>query len=78
MKKLSLNALAFQKGEVLTRSQLKKVLGGTGSDEGSDDDCPDNECDTDADCGDKFCTASPCRPGDPNSNKSYRVCFINP
>lgn len=31
MKKLSLNAPAFQKGEVLTRSQLKKVLGGDGS-----------------------------------------------
>jgi hypothetical protein len=35
MKKLSLNALAFQKGEVLTRSQLKKVLGGSGSGTGS-------------------------------------------
>ena len=35
MKKLKLNVLAFQKGEVLTRSQLKKVLGGSGSDDGS-------------------------------------------
>ncbi|SMC61102.1 hypothetical protein [Pedobacter nyackensis] len=33
MKKLSLNASAFQKGEVLTRSQLKQVLGGNGSEE---------------------------------------------
>ncbi|SDM62130.1 hypothetical protein SAMN05421820_104246 [Pedobacter steynii] len=31
MKKLSLNASAFQKDEPLTRSQLKKVLGGGGS-----------------------------------------------
>jgi hypothetical protein len=31
MKKLSLNASVFQKGEVLTKSQLKKVLGGDGS-----------------------------------------------
>lgn len=28
MKKLNLKAAAFEKGEVLTRSQLKKVLGG--------------------------------------------------
>ncbi|WP_214229596.1 hypothetical protein, partial [Pedobacter sp. B4-66] len=28
MKKLNLKDLAFQKGEVLTRSQLKNVLGG--------------------------------------------------
>lgn len=35
MKKLRLNASAFQKGEALTRSQLKKALGGGGStDEG--------------------------------------------
>lgn len=35
MKKLSLRASIFQKGEVLTRDQLKKVLGGDGSDGGS-------------------------------------------
>ena len=35
MKKLSLNASAFQKGEILTRAQLKKVLGGSGSGGGS-------------------------------------------
>lgn len=50
MKKLSLDALPFQKGEVLTRSQLKKVLGGAGSgEEGSDTDKPcndPNECST--------------------------------
>ncbi|ARS40447.1 hypothetical protein CA265_12580 [Sphingobacteriaceae bacterium GW460-11-11-14-LB5] len=31
MKKLSLKPNAFKKGEVLTRAQLKKVMGGTGS-----------------------------------------------
>lgn len=31
MKKLSLKSNAFDKGEVLTRSQLKKVMGGVGS-----------------------------------------------
>lgn len=31
MKKLKLNSNAFDKGEVLTRSQLKKVMGGDGS-----------------------------------------------
>jgi len=31
MKKLSLNASALHKGEVLTRTQLKKVSGGVGS-----------------------------------------------
>jgi len=31
MKKLNLSASALQKGEILTRSQLKQVLGGSGS-----------------------------------------------
>ncbi|WP_214229533.1 hypothetical protein [Pedobacter sp. B4-66] len=35
MKKLNLKDLFFQKGEVLTRSQLKNVLGGGGSGSGS-------------------------------------------
>lgn len=35
MKKISLNISAFNKGEVLTRAQLKKVMGGDGSGEGS-------------------------------------------
>ncbi|WP_316838187.1 hypothetical protein [Pedobacter nutrimenti] len=39
MKKLSLNTSAFHKGEVLTRSQLKKVLGGDGSGGGSGVTC---------------------------------------
>jgi len=34
MKKLKLNASAFQNGEVLTRMQLKNVLGGSGSGSG--------------------------------------------
>lgn len=34
MKKLSLKPNAFNKGEVLTRAQLKKVIGGLGSGEG--------------------------------------------
>lgn len=34
MKKLSLNAAAFQKGEVLTRGQLKKIKGGDSSGSG--------------------------------------------
>ncbi|WP_029274903.1 hypothetical protein [Pedobacter borealis] len=38
MKKLTLTSPAFQKGEVLTRAQLKKVMGGVGSG-GSDDAC---------------------------------------
>jgi len=36
MKKLSLTASAFQKGEVLSRAQLKKVLGGDGSGDGGE------------------------------------------
>ncbi|WP_316838182.1 hypothetical protein [Pedobacter nutrimenti] len=35
MKKLKLNALALQTGEVLSRSQLKTVIGGNGSGTGS-------------------------------------------
>jgi len=34
MKKLSLKSNAFDKGEVLTRTQLKKVIGGDGSGSG--------------------------------------------
>jgi hypothetical protein len=44
MKKLSLNASAFQKGEVLTRSQLKKVLGGNGSGGGPCDPITTETC----------------------------------
>lgn len=33
MKKLNLKSNAFNKGEVLTRAQLKKVLGGDGSED---------------------------------------------
>lgn len=36
MKKLSLKTSKFNKGEVLTRAQLKKVMGGDGSGTGSD------------------------------------------
>lgn len=36
MKKLSLKASIFNKGEVLTRAQLKKVMGGDGSESGGD------------------------------------------
>jgi len=61
MKKLSLNSLTYEKGEVLTRTQLKKVLGGFGSDDwgggsGGDKVCPDTcggslpECDKDLTC----------------------------
>ncbi|MDQ0968484.1 hypothetical protein QFZ20_003887 [Flavobacterium sp. W4I14] len=35
MKKLSLKPNAFDKGEVLTRAQLRKVMGGDGSGSGS-------------------------------------------
>lgn len=49
MKKLILNASAFQKGDVLTRTQLKNILGGFAAPEGPvvgtgpGDDCND-EC----------------------------------
>ena len=36
MKKLSLNPASFQKGEVLSRSELKKVLGGVVEDGGEE------------------------------------------
>lgn len=40
MKKLSLKPNAFSKGEVLTRAQLKKVMGGDASATGSGGDSP--------------------------------------
>lgn len=49
MRKLNLQSSVLQKGESLTRSQLKKLLGGYGSygDGGADVPCTDtNECDT--------------------------------
>ena len=39
MKKLSLKASSFQKGDVLTRMQLRKVLGGNGSYDACKDEC---------------------------------------
>jgi len=68
MKKLSLNASAFPKGEVLTRAQLKKVLGGDGS--GGTDDCK-SECNADSDCtGEyKICKSYHCEKGG-----EYKVC----
>jgi hypothetical protein len=54
MKKLGLKDLSFQKGEVLTRNQLKNVLGGSGSGSGSGSgghtSCK-SPCKSDADCG---------------------------
>jgi len=66
MKKLKLNASAFQNGEVLTRSQLKKVLGGTGS---GTDDCK-SECSSDHACSSGTCTAYHCETGG-----EYNVCI---
>lgn len=42
MKKLSLKPNAFDKGEVLTRTQLRKIMGGSGS--------HGEKCETHADC----------------------------
>lgn len=44
MKKLKLNLQQFQGAEILTRSQLKKVLGGEGG--------SDVPCNEDSDCAD--------------------------
>ncbi|HTM98872.1 MAG TPA: hypothetical protein VL088_09030 [Pedobacter sp.] len=42
MKKLTLKLNAFSQGEVLTRAQLKKVVGGNGS--GFEDGCIETPC----------------------------------
>ncbi|TCD27789.1 hypothetical protein EZ456_07525 [Pedobacter psychrodurus] len=39
MKKLILNPSSFNQGEVLTRAQLKKVMGGLGSESGTPGSC---------------------------------------
>jgi natural product precursor len=54
MKKLKLNLQQFEGAEVLTRSQLKKILGG---DTGSGDGCSTEACGTSLpnDCGDVGC-----------------------
>jgi len=67
MKKLRLSAVVLEKGEALSRSQLKKVLGG--SDSGSDD-CKD-ECTSDKPCpSGQTCTAYHCESGG-----EYYVCI---
>lgn len=48
MKKLKLSTSAFQKGEVLTRAQLKKVVGGQGS--GEDGSGIDGTCTVSTKC----------------------------
>ncbi|SMO64472.1 hypothetical protein [Solitalea koreensis] len=58
MKKLSLTKLDLASTEVLTREQLKFVLGGEGS-----GGCPDSECDSDNDCKDPkwpYCYKATC------------------
>lgn len=80
MKKLSLEAFPFQKAEVLTRSQLKKVMGGMGSDElgsGDENECPD-ECQTSADCGYKrICGTTSCIKRD-HTQVSVKFCMADP
>lgn len=44
MKKLNLKPNAVNKGEVLTRAQLKKVMGGMGSEAGSGDGAGNYKC----------------------------------
>ncbi len=48
MKKLQLTSNAFNRGEVLTRGQLKSVMGGTFNDEqvGGVDECSRGLCST--------------------------------
>lgn len=49
MKKLKLDQQKFAGAEVLSRAQLRKVMGGNGSFGG--DDC-DSTCSSDSECGD--------------------------
>lgn len=67
MKKLSLNAATFSKGEVLTRNQLKKVMGGNSSATGG---CsvPGTKCTSSSECGGKCpnCVAIP--------GQTYSIC----
>ncbi len=56
MKKLKLNLQNFEGAEVLTRMQLKNVMGGSGGESGSGPNCTD-KCSSDSDCsgGDNSC-----------------------
>jgi hypothetical protein len=68
MKKLSLKTSDFQRGEVLTRKQLKNVLGGDGSGSGGDTPCT-SECSDDTNC---------ITPDDAHATCSTYVCDTAP
>ena len=79
MKKLKLSATAFNKGEVLSRAQLKKVMGGLGS---------GTPCAVDFDCGvagnciGGFCDnswggGSNCYDGNNGGCQIGRICIMD-
>lgn len=78
MKKLKLNALAFNKGEVLSRTQLKNILGGSGS--AGSGPCVGLEGDDLASCNYNSCMSG-WEPGsheqDDNDNKIAECCRIS-
>ena len=79
MKKLKLSLQNIEGVEVLTRAQLKMVMGGSG-DGGSG-----KECTTDSDCGKKTITSPPCASVEypievdghcvQTNNQNYHKCF---
>lgn len=79
MKKLKLKALELGAKEVLSRAQLKNVLGGAGSGSGSGsgsgtyDQCAD-ECTTDAQCA-KGTTCTAVRTSHCGTKTSINICM---
>lgn len=74
MKMSNLKASAYQEEEVLTRSQLKTVLGGGVAAEAVS--CSESECQSATDCPiDQFCKVGlDCRDSSGNMQKTLRLC----
>ncbi|MGN6266345.1 MAG: hypothetical protein ACTHM5_11760 [Ginsengibacter sp.] len=70
MKKLKLDFQHIEGFEVLTRSQLKKILGGDGGSGG----CSLSACTTDSDCAAGYCKTISCTWPDDGASGSYTIC----
>jgi hypothetical protein len=75
MKKISLKNLHLKEIELLSREQLKEVLGGVGGSTIGTTTTEDCSVNCVADGG--SCTSSDCKTGTCSYNDTYLVCILN-